>query len=181
MTASTTIETPRLLLRPMRPDDCGDLLMTFADPRVMAAFSAEPFGQAEMTRWIARNIGHQERYGYGLFSIIHKADRRLIGDCGLEHRDVGGAREVELGYDLRSDYWNRGLATEAAQAVRDYAFGVLLLPRLISLVRQGNVASARVAEKVGMRQDAEITQGGTRYWVYVLDLEGGGGQCQLAK
>ena len=171
------IETVRLFLRPMRADDRDGLLATFGDPKVMAAFGVEPFGQSEMRRWIERNLEHQERYGYGLFSIMHKADRRLIGDCGLEHRDIAGAPEVELGYDLRSDYWNQGLATEAARAVRDYAFQQLKLPRLSSLIRQGNAASARVAEKIGMRRETGIVQAG--YWVYIVSrtaswAEGGG-------
>jgi ribosomal-protein-alanine N-acetyltransferase len=167
------IETVRLFLRPMRADDQDELLATFGDPCVMAVFGAAPFGPSEMKRWIDRNLEHQERYGYGLFSVLHKADRRLIGDCGLEHREIGDAPEVELGYDLCSDYWNQGLATEAATAVRDYAFGDLQLPRLVSLIRQGNTASARVAEKVGMRREAGIVQGDIKYWVYAVSHEEG--------
>jgi RimJ/RimL family protein N-acetyltransferase len=74
----------------MRPDDRDDLLVVFGDPRVMAAFGVKPFGQSEMKQWVERNLEHQNRYGYGLFSIIHKADRCLVGDCGLEHREIGG-------------------------------------------------------------------------------------------
>ncbi|HEY1385483.1 MAG TPA: GNAT family N-acetyltransferase [Dongiaceae bacterium] len=163
------LETNRLVLRPMAAGDYLDLLMTFGDPKVMAAFGVEPFRELEMKRWVARNLEHQERHGYGLFSVLHKADGILIGDCGLEHRDVEGTDEAELGYDIRSDYWNRGLATEAAAAVRDHAFQRLGLPRLISLVRHGNAASARVAEKVGMRRSGEFQQSETRYWVYALE------------
>ena len=165
------IETARLLLRPMEAGDCLDLLMTFGDPKVMAAFGVEPFREPEMKRWVVRNLEHQARHGYGLFSVIHKADRTLIGDCGLEHREIEGAGEVELGYDIRSEYWNRGLATEAASAVRNYAFQRLEQPRLVSLIRLGNAASARVAEKIGMRRSAEILQGETRYWVYALERQ----------
>jgi RimJ/RimL family protein N-acetyltransferase len=165
------IETDRLLLRPMAAGDHVDLLVTFGDPKVMAAFGVEPFREPEMKRWVARNLEHQDRHGYGLFSVVHKADRNLIGDCGLEHRDVEGIAEVELGYDLRSDYWNRGLATEAATAVRDHAFQRLGLPRLVSLIRHGNAASARVAEKVGMRRSGELVQHDTRYWVYAIACE----------
>jgi RimJ/RimL family protein N-acetyltransferase len=165
------IETARLLLRPMEAGDCLDLLMTFGDPKVMAAFGVEPFHEPEMKRWIVRNLEHQARHGYGLFSVIHKADRTLIGDCGLEHREIEGAAEVELGYDIRSEYWNRGLATEAASAVRDYAFQRLEQSRLVSLIRRGNGASVRVAEKIGMRRSAEVLQGETRYWVYALERQ----------
>ena len=162
------IETGRLLLRPMRPEDVDELLHIFADPAVMASFGVAPFDRPQMERWVRRNLDHQARYGYGLYSVILKANGLLVGNCGLEHLEDGDAREAELGYDFRSDYWNRGLATEAAAAVRDHAFGVLEIPRLISLIRQGNAASRRVAEKIGMRHEADITRYGQDYWRYAL-------------
>ena len=161
------IETERLLLRAMRPSDADELLGVFTDPKVMASFGGVPFDRDDMERWVQRNLDHQHRYGYGLFSVILKADRLLIGDCGLEHLD-DDAREAELGYDLRRDHWNRGLATEAAAAVRDHAFRVLALPRLIALIRVGNVASRRVAEKIGMRHADDVERHGRRYWLYAL-------------
>jgi ribosomal-protein-alanine N-acetyltransferase len=160
------IETPRLILRPMRADDADALLPIFGDPLVMAAFDSAPFDRQQMARWVERNLEHQTRYGYGLYSVILKANQILIGDCGLTRMTVADRAEVELGYDFRSDYWNRGLATEAATAIRDHAFAVLGLPRLISLIRHGNLASRRVAEKVGLRFTAAITHDGTVYWLY---------------
>ncbi|MCU0507696.1 MAG: GNAT family N-acetyltransferase [Anaerolineae bacterium] len=167
----TTIETSRLLLRPMVTRDLAGLLGIFADPKVMASFSEEPFTPEQMRRWLDRNLRHQEEFGYGLFSVIRKTDGLLIGDCGLEQMTVEGRRVAELGYDFRSDVWNQGYATEAARAVRDYAFDVLELSELISLVRQANLASARVAEKVGMRRAAELERYGARYWQYQLTKE----------
>ena len=163
------LETARLRLRPMVAEDVDDLLAVFADPKVMASFGGTLFDRQQMEGWVQRNLQHQAEYGYGLFSVILKAEARLIGDCGLEHMELDGVPAAELGYDLRSDYWGRGLATEAAAAVRDYAFGVLGLPRLVSLIRQGNLASRRVAEKIGMRPEADITRHGQAYWVFALD------------
>jgi RimJ/RimL family protein N-acetyltransferase len=165
------IETTRLLLRPMHEDDMDDLLAILADPRVMAAFGVAPFDRAQMERWVQRNLGHQAAHGYGLFSVILKENNILIGDCGLERMEIAGRHEAELGYDFRSDYWNRGFATEAATAVRDYAFQTLALPRLVSMIRQGNHASRRVAEKIGMRLDAEVMRYGQPYWVYALSRD----------
>ena len=122
-----------------------------------------------MHGWLGRNLEHQAQFGYGLFSVIRKADGRLIGDCGMEQMTVDGRVVAELGYDLRSDVWNQGFATEAACAVRDYAFTELRLPRLISLIRVGNLASRRVAEKVGMQLMAEPDRYGIRYWQFALD------------
>ena len=160
------LETARLWLRPMAAADFDALLLIFTDPKVMAAFDSLPFDHSQMADWLQRNLDHQTQYGYGLFSVLLKPDALLIGDCGLEVMDVDGEQCAELGYDFRSDYWNQGLATEAAKAVRDYAFAVLGLPRLVSLIRVGNIASQRVAEKVGMQYLGEFTRYGRRYWHY---------------
>lgn len=163
------LETPRLILRAMREDDTDSLLHIFADPRVMAAFGVAPFNRAQMERWVRRNLDHQAEHGYGLFSVVLKEKGLLVGNCGLEVLEVAGATEAELGYDFRSDYWGLGLATEAATAVRDYAFGSLGLSRLVSLIRQGNESSRRVAEKVGLRLAETIQRGDQPYWVYALN------------
>jgi [ribosomal protein S5]-alanine N-acetyltransferase len=152
----------------MQATDLDDLLLIFSDPKVMAAFDAEPFDRHQMVQWLQRNLDHQAQYGYGLFSVILKADQTLVGDCGLEMMEVDNAQVAELGYDFRSDYWDHGLATEAATAVRDYAFQTLGLSQLISLIRAGNRASQRVAEKIGMQRTSEFTRYGYQYWKYAL-------------
>ena len=160
------LETPRLWLRLMQPDDLNDLLLIFTDARVMAAFDGTLFDRQLMIRWLQRNLDHQACYGYGLFAVIFKANGALIGDCGLEVMEVDHVRVAELGYDFRSDYWGQGLATEAALAVRDYAFQALDLPELISLIRVENAASRRVAEKIGMRYISDLERFGNRYVKY---------------
>lgn len=162
------LETTRLILRPMLQSDFEALLLIFTDLRVMASFNEDPFTREQMQRWLQRNLDHQEEFGYGLFSVLLKETGELIGDCGLEQMEVNGAQAAELGYDFRSEFWNQGYATEAAAAVRDYAFHVLKLPRLISLIRVGNLASKRVAEKVGMTLAEEFTRYGNRYWKYSI-------------
>jgi RimJ/RimL family protein N-acetyltransferase len=166
------IETPRLWLRTMRGNDLDSLLIIFSDPKVMDAFQSPPFSPEQMLGWLQRNLDHQATHGYGLFSVILKQNVLLIGDCGLEVMEVGGLAAAELGYDFRSDYWNQGYATEAALAVRDYAFHHLKLPRLISLIRVGNQPSKRVAEKVGMRYSGDYHHDDRHYWRYELDTSG---------
>jgi Acetyltransferases, including N-acetylases of ribosomal proteins len=160
------LETERLVLRPMLEKDIEALLLIFSDLKVMAAFNHDPFTRGQMSGWLRRNLEHQTEYGYGLFSVILKETGELIGDCGLEQME--DHRAAELGYDFRSDFWNRGYATEAATAVRDYAFDVLKLPHLISLIRVGNLSSKRVAEKVGMTLAEEFTRYGNKYWKYAI-------------
>jgi ribosomal-protein-alanine N-acetyltransferase len=83
--------------------------------------------------------------------------------------EVGGEPAAELGYDFCSDYWNQGFATEATMAVRDFAFNVLSLPSLISLIRVGNEAFRRVSEKIGMQRADEFTKNDISYWKYSID------------
>jgi [ribosomal protein S5]-alanine N-acetyltransferase len=135
----------------------------------MASFGGEVFRREQMEGWLQRNLAHQNEFGYGLFSVLLKETGTLIGDCGLEELEVDGVRVAELGYDFRSDCWNQGLATEAALAVREYAFDILQLPQLISLIRVGNLASKRVAEKVGMKLVEEFTGQGIQYWKYAIE------------
>jgi len=161
------LETERLFLRTMYVTDLDALLRIFTDVKVMAAFNHDPFTREQMGRWLQRNLDHQNQYGYGLFSVLFKETGELIGDCGLEQMEDQGA--AELGYDFRSEFWNRGYATEAACAVRNYAFEGLKLPCLISLIRVGNLSSRRVAEKAGMTLVEEITRYENRYWKFAID------------
>jgi RimJ/RimL family protein N-acetyltransferase len=165
------IETPRLTLRPMKSTDFDDLFCIFTDLKVMASFDSPPLNREQMMIWLQRNLNHQEQYGYGLFSVIRKSNGLLIGDCGLEVMEIDGMPVAELGYDFLSDYWNQGFATEAATAVRDFAFNVLGLPQLISLIRVRNAASQRVAEKTGMKLISEFRRYDTQHWKYALANE----------
>ncbi len=87
------------------------------------------------------------------------------------HRRRGGSSARLLGPegDFRSDYWGRGLATEAA-AVRDFAFHRLGLDRVINPIRLENAASRRVAEKIGMTRAKEIRRGDQVYWVCAVQV-----------
>lgn len=82
--------------------------------------------------------------------------------------EVEGEQVAELGYDFRSDCWNRGHATEAACAVHDYAFDSLSLPRLVSVIQPGNPASERVAEKTGLRKAGRSERDGRAYLLFEI-------------
>ena len=168
MGTAAPLETERLLLRTMVAADLDDLLGIFGDPAVMAAFREPPLDREQVQRWLERNLDHQRERGYGLFAVCLRTNDRLIGDCGLELMEVSGERVAELGYDFRRDCWNRGYATEAARAVRDFAFGTLCIPRLVSLIQPGNPASERVAQKVGLKRAGQIQRDDRTYLRYEI-------------
>ncbi|MEL6402514.1 MAG: GNAT family N-acetyltransferase [Cyanobacteria bacterium J06626_4] len=143
------LETKRLILREMALHDMDDLLEVLSDPEAMK-FYPQPFDRQMTQTWIERNVQRYAQYGFGLWALILKQTGKLIGDCGLVVQEVDGVEEVEIGYHICRDLWGKGLATEAAQACRDYGFTQLGFDKLISLVNPANIASCRVAEKNGM-------------------------------
>jgi len=100
-----------------------------------------------------------------------RADNRLIGYCGFFHQEVDGTNEIKIGYRLHPNYWNKGLATEAAQAVRDHAFRDLNLSRVISLIHPENAASRRVAEKIRMQFEHKTVFKGFPALVFMISRE----------
>ena len=147
-------ETPCLILRYITLDDVEELAKIYADPVVMKFFpSTRTYEETKLqVEWF---ITWYEKYGFGLWATIHKADNKFIGRCGLIPQIVDGKKELEIGYLLAKEYWNRGLATEAAIASRDYAFDQLGYSRLISLIDRDNIASQKVALKVGLTYEKD--------------------------
>ncbi len=91
-----------------------------------------------------------QKYGYGKYALIHRQSGRLIGYCGIVVEEIEGKLENELGYRLDSEFWGKGLATEAAKACLEYYFDQLNLDSVLGIVEPENYASIRVLEKVGM-------------------------------
>jgi [ribosomal protein S5]-alanine N-acetyltransferase len=162
------LETKRLILREMDLHDLDDLLEVFSDPEAMQ-FYPKPFDRQMTQKWIERNIQRYDRDGFGLWALILKQTGKPIGDCGLVVQEVDGVEEIEIGYHLRRDLCGKGLATEAAQACRDYGFSQLGFNKLISLINPDNIASRRVAEKNEMRLVKEIAWRNNPTCVYAIE------------
>jgi len=98
-----------------------------------------------------------QQWGFGPYAVMEQSSRAVIGYCGLFFfADVNGQPEVEVGYRLARAKWGHGYATEAAQAVRDYAFQTLGIKRLIAIIDPANHASIRVAHKLGIRCEQQV-------------------------
>lgn len=142
------IETPRLRLREMTSGDASALHAVVGDAETMRWYP-RPLTREDVDDAIARQIGRYPS-GTGLLAMVLRETGELIGDCGPVWQQADGPPEVEIGYHVRRDCWNRGYATEAARAVRDYAFAALDCDHVISLIRPENLPSRRVAEKNGL-------------------------------
>lgn len=150
------ITTKRLKLRPFRLHDQDALLAVFGDAEVMR-FGDGVRSADWVSNWLEACLKSYERQGFGPWAVAEKRTGQVIGYCGLfAYPDINGRAEVEIGYRLARAWWEMGYATEAVVAVRDHAFDVLGLRRLIALIDPANLASIRVAEKAGMRYEADV-------------------------
>lgn len=111
-----------------------------------------------------------ERFGLGLLHVSRKSDGAAVGMCGLLKRDI--LPDVDLGYAFLPAYWGGGLAFEAAQATLRHGARKLGLKRVIGVVSQGNDASIRVLEKLGMRFERlyPMVAGEPEVRLYGIDL-----------
>jgi ribosomal-protein-alanine N-acetyltransferase len=164
------LETRRLILRPFREED-ADLLAVLMANKDFMRFSLRVFTREQTVAFVNKLIDWERGGLPSQFAIIHRNDNRLIGYCGFFHQQVDETDEIEIGYRLDPDYWSRGLATEAAQAVRDHAFRDLKLPRVISLVHPDNLPSQRVAEKNGMKIEKKTVFREFPTLVFVINRE----------
>jgi RimJ/RimL family protein N-acetyltransferase len=164
-----TLETSRLILRPFRHEDIERLVELMANPDFMR-FSLGPNTREKTHGVLQKFLSWQQADLPSPFAVVLRENNDLLGYCGFLHHDEL-PREVEIGYRLDPAYWNRGLITEAARAVRDYAFAGLTLPRVISLIHPENIPSRRVAQKIGLIPEKEITFRGFPTTVFALSRE----------
>ena len=167
------VETSRLVLREFSADDADALALVLSDAETMRFYPA-PLDRAGVEAWVVRNLDRYAKDGYGLWAMILKSTSEVVGDCGLTTQNVGGLREIEIGYHIRRDLWGRGLASEAARACRDFGFAHLPADRLISLIRPENLPSRRVAEKNGMSVWKEVMWANLPHLVYSIRREQAG-------
>ncbi len=161
--------THRLRLRRFVPGDLEAIAGVFTDPRVARHTLTGVLPMEAVSRWLERIISSYRLHEHGVWAVVHREDAKVIGYCGLSCPPVDGRPQFEIGFRLLPAYWGRGLATEAAAAARDVAFGPLALTRVICLIQPENAASIRVAEKIGMRHERDTLFANTTLLVYALD------------
>jgi RimJ/RimL family protein N-acetyltransferase len=151
------LETDRLILRHLLPDDLDRLFTLYSDPEIRRYFPEGTLTYEktkEELEWFLN--GHPKHPELGLWATIHKESNQFIGRCGLLPWTIEGRYEVEVAYMIAKEYWGQGLGPEAAQAILQYGFGQLGLSRLICMIDPSNKASRRVAEKIGMTLEKEM-------------------------
>ena len=148
--------TPRLRFREMNEAD------------LPAIATLDLGGSRGPAGWIAWNLDNYASHGFGLW-VIETHAGEFVGDCGLTMQDVEGEWLVEAGWHVRSPLRRRGYAAEAAASVREAAreAGV---DHLVAIIRPDNLASQRVATKIGMVLEREVQKAGGPALIFGVEL-----------
>jgi len=151
------LESERLFFRRLVMEDLDALYKLYSNPEIRQYFPEGVLNHEETKeelKWFLN--GHPKHPELGLWATIHKPSGKFIGRCGLLPWTIEGQNEVEIAYLLDKEFWGQGLASEGALAIRDYAFKKLGLLRLVCLIDPKNIASQKVAEKIGMILEKQV-------------------------
>jgi ribosomal-protein-alanine N-acetyltransferase len=162
----------RVLIRQPEPGDLPGYEALFMDPDISAWLRPEPeqpFSAADLAEMVADDLRHWRDAGFGPWVLVEAEGEELVGRVGLHRTSVGGELVTELAWTVKPAWQGQGLATAAAAAGVELGRSVGL-EELVALVLPANVASRRVAEKVGMRSTGEVTHAGLPHLLYRVDL-----------
>ena len=161
------LETSRLRLRKFREEDWDPYAAMCADPDVMRYLGTGlTLSREDSWRQIASILGHWQLRGYGMWALESKETGELVGRAGF--LDPPGWPGFEVGWTLGKPHWGKGYASEAARAALRHGFDVLKRDRIISLIREGNAPSIRVAEAIGEKLAGEVEFMGAKALVYEI-------------
>lgn len=162
------LHTKRLVVREFAADDVDALAAVFADPAVLW-WEPAPYSRQQTQEWLEVTLRRYREDGCAEYAVVIESTGDLIGDCGPTYREIDGQCLPELGWDLRSDMWGHGYATEAARGVLAHAAD-LGLRRLVSLITSDNHRSRGVARRLGMTVERQVVWADRLHDLWALDL-----------
>jgi RimJ/RimL family protein N-acetyltransferase len=148
------IETERLFLRPQQIEDFEQLHALTASEEIHRYLGGKP-GIEENYRRLLAAIGGWSLFGFDRFAVIERDGGALVGTCGI-FRQIRGLGDdfdchPEAGWIIRSERWGRGYASEAMRATISWFEQTQGRRRTVCLISPDNLASVRIAAKLGYR------------------------------
>ncbi|MFL6194280.1 MAG: GNAT family N-acetyltransferase [Thermoanaerobaculia bacterium] len=175
VTTAPILETERLRLRPLRPDDLDDYAALYADPETLRylASGEQPWDRGRSWRHLAFALGHWQVAGSGTWAVERREGGEFAGVVGFWEPE--GWPGFELAWILARRWWGLGYATEGARAALECAFFRWRRDQIISLISPENQRSIRVAERLGQVRQGSVRHHGRDMLRYAVDRERYGG------
>lgn len=161
------LETNRLLLRELTSDDAEDFYKLNLNPNVIRYTGNLSFKSIEEAREFLENYKDYQVNGYGRWAVILKDSNQFVGWCGLKLGEM--ENETDIGFRFFEEEWNKGYATESANACLHYGFEKLNLKRIIGRAMKENKASIKVLQKIGLEYEKEAELDGKPAVIYTIE------------
>lgn len=146
---ASILETQRLILRELNPNDAENFYKLNLNPNVIKYTGNSAFKDINEAKDFLENYPDYKINGFGRWAVINKSNNEFLGWCGLKYDK--NHDETDIGFRFFEEHWNKGFATESAKACINFGFGNLNLKTIIGRAMSENIASIKVLEKIGLR------------------------------
>lgn len=163
------LETERLYLREITPDDAQSAFDLNIDPDVIKYTGDDAFESVEEARHFLEQYDHFRKYGFGRWGVIDKTTHEFLGWCGLKYTPE--LDEFDIGFRFFKKHWNKGYASEAAKACLALGFEKFKMQTIVGRVMKENKASRRVLEKIGLKYSEDRSCGGEEGLLYKIEKQ----------
>lgn len=160
------LETERCFLRETVPDDVEAFYEIYSDPemtRYTEALYESKISERAYIREYIEKVYHY--FEFGVWTVILKETGEIIGRAGLNVRE--GYDMPELGYVIGKQWQGMGIATEVCRAILHYAGSEFGFDKVMTLIQQENIASLRVAKKLGFQTREEVQMQGSKHLLMI--------------
>ena len=161
------LTTDRLMLREYCREDFHWLYRILSDKETMKHYP-KPYDEAGVERWLEWSLDNYRKHGFGLWAIELRQTGEPIGDAGITMQPIDGEWLPEVGYHIDKKYWRQGYGSEAARAVRDWAFKNRDFGELYSYMTIENDPSQATARSIGMKKIKEYSDKDENLAVYKI-------------
>jgi ribosomal-protein-alanine N-acetyltransferase len=155
---AVTLNTARLVLRPLREDDAAALFAMYSDPQFTRFWSFAPMTRLEQVNEYLSRLLAESVSGKTLMCALElRSTGQAIGTCTLFNLHEACLR-AEIGFGVQRKFWGHGYTQEATSAFIEHAFGHLPLRRIEADIDPRNAASARVLERAGFVREGLLRE-----------------------
>ncbi len=154
--------TERLLLRPPGPGDAPAYRALLMHPTIgewLRPPPLEPFAPDDGDLWLDSDVRHWQRFGFGPWAVVERPGGAYVGRVGLRWSEIGDRAGIEVLWSIVPERHGEGFAAEAAAAALDLAAD-LELDEVFAMILLTNLASRRVAEKIGLERAGNVDHAG---------------------
>ena len=144
------LKTERFILRYITKEEYEELKEKLQEKDVMYDWEYD-FSDDDVQNWIDKNLELYKKYNLGYFLMVENTSGKILGQSALMPDIINEYTYYEIGYILKKEYWHNGFATEAANALKNYAFNTLNLNEIIFEIRPDNISSRKIAENLNAK------------------------------